>query len=72
MISKRLLSSLILLLQVLTFAPPALVLQGSCCRSLEEIREFCATYDARLHLLNNNCYSFSDRLLQFLLVDDER
>ncbi len=58
--------------QVLTFAPPALAFQGDCRRSLDEIRGFCASYDARLHLLNNNCYSFSDRLLQFLLRDDDR
>lgn len=58
--------------KVLTFAPPTLAFQGDSRRSLDEIRAFCAKYDEYLHLINNNCYTFSDRLQRFLIRDDDR
>lgn len=54
--------------KVLSFEPPVLVEKGTCRRSLEEIRGFCAAYDAQLGLLSNNCYTFEERLLAFLLI----
>lgn len=53
--------------KVLSFEPSVLVEKGTCRRSLEEIRGFCAAYDAQLNLLGNNCYTFEERLLAFLL-----
>ncbi len=53
--------------KTLAFAPPALETKGVSRRSVAEIRAFCQAYDARLQLLNNNCYSFANEVLHFVL-----
>lgn len=56
--------------QLLVAATPKRVTrQGRCRRSLIEIRAFCQCYDAnaQLSLLGNNCGTFVDALLDFVL-----
>ncbi|EWM24253.1 hypothetical protein Naga_100020g81 [Nannochloropsis gaditana] len=51
-------------------APQSLAFQGICRRRLDDIRDFCSTYDAELHLLDNNCHTFTQKMVSFLLADD--
>ena len=52
-------------------APKAIIRKGRCRRSLIEIRAFCQSYEAQLNLVNNNCQSFVDALLDFVLGPEE-
>lgn len=52
-------------------APKAIARKGRCRRSLIEIRAFCQSYNAQLSLVTNNCQSFVDALLEFVLEEEE-
>lgn len=52
-------------------APKVVTRRGRCRRSLIEIRAFCQCYDAQLSLLGNNCGTFVDALLEFVLDGGE-
>ena len=52
-------------------APKAIARKGRCRRSLIEIRVFCQSYNAQLSLVTNNCQSFVDALLEFVLDEEE-
>jgi len=58
--------------QLLVAALPKMVVRrGRCRRSLIEIRAFCRGYDAQLRLVGNNCQTFVEALLAFVVEEDE-
>jgi hypothetical protein len=47
----------------LIYRPKNLQYIGDTSASVEDLRAFTAEYDDQLHLLNNSCSSFADRLV---------
>lgn len=55
----------------LRFLPPGSVCVGQSAATLEEMREFVATYPDRLSLVSNNCVSFVDAFVERYRLEHE-
>ncbi len=52
-------------------SPTSVVRRGRCHRSLIEIRAFCRGYDTQLRLVGNNCQTFVEALLAFVVEEED-
>ena len=55
--------------KIISFTPRSFQAKGPCLQDLGSIRAFAQSYDCRLNLLNNQCYTFAEALMEFCLKE---